>query len=423
LPLVVTCTLLVGGYLVLRHSVLGNLAGTDAAPGLPHLREGHRLLNAFRAWPEFVRLLFFPLDLTVDYAPAVILPVESWSPMPLLGAVLVFACAVLALATPQAARAGLVAGWFLISILPVANFFFPIGVLIAERTLYLPSVAVCFLAGFAWDAASQSVERETRRLALGLAVVVLGFFGVRTIVRNPDWDSLASVWKSLIRDHPESYRSQWLNALAEWNLGHHDLAERYFQIAYRIWPRDSQMVAEWGNFYVGQHKYDKAIALLEQSRDMTPFVPRTHAFLSYAYLYGGRPQEALETALHANQMEGAPTAIILPTIAGSYEKLGRYREAAEAWRNTVKMPGGDMWLNWAMLARAEAWSGNIRQALRTADVAVARTAKPGPSRTAAQKLKTAISDGCYRTGSACRDPLEGWQVTVATPTGGARSAP
>jgi protein O-mannosyl-transferase len=73
LPLVVVCTLLVGGYLVLRHSVLGNLAGTDAAPGLPHLREQYRLLNAFRAWPEFVRLLFFPLDLTVDYAPAAFL--------------------------------------------------------------------------------------------------------------------------------------------------------------------------------------------------------------------------------------------------------------------------------------------------------------------------------------------------------------
>jgi hypothetical protein len=124
-------------------------------------------------------------------------------------------------------------------------------------------------------------------------------------------------------------------------------------------------------------------------------------------------------------MAGAPTSIILPTIAGSYERLGKYSEAAEAWRSTVKMPGGDMWLNWAMLARAEAWGGNISQALRTADIAIAKTAREGaPSRTAAQKLKTAISDGCFQTGAAPRcDPLEGWQVTVATATGGARSAP
>jgi hypothetical protein len=96
----------------------------------------------------------------------------------------------------------------------------------------------------------------------------------------------------------------------------------------------------------------------------------------------------------------------------------------EAWKSTVKLPGGDMWLSWAMLARAEARAGDIQQALRTADVTIAKTAKDGPSRTAAQKLKVAISDGCYRTGSAkgC-DPLEGWEVTVATATGGARSAP
>ena len=59
------------------------------------------------------------------------------------------ATVLLMLATPWNALAGLAAGWFLITISPVSNFLFPIGVLIAERTLYLPSVAVCFLAGFA----------------------------------------------------------------------------------------------------------------------------------------------------------------------------------------------------------------------------------------------------------------------------------
>jgi tetratricopeptide (TPR) repeat protein len=302
----------------------------------------------------------------------------------------------------------------------VSNFFFPIGVLIAERTLYLPSLAVCFLAGFAWEAASRSVERETRRLSLAFGIALIAFFGIRTVIRNPDWDSLASVWKSLSRDHPESYRSQWLNAIGMWNQGRPDLAERYFEIAYKIWPRDSQMLAEWGNFYIGQRRYDRAIELLEQARDMTPFVPRTHEFLAYAYLYGGRPEEALVSAQHANGMEGSHPTINLPTIAGAHERLGQYDLAAAAWRSAVQQKGGDLWLNWAMLARAEAWAGDKDEALKTADVALSKAGKNPRSRDTVQKLRQAIADGCYaRTADGC-DPLIGWQVAVGTPAAGAR---
>lgn len=420
-----------GAYLALRHSVLGNLAGTDAAPGLPYLREGHRVLNAFRAWPEFVRLLFFPLDLTVDYAPGVILPVESLTPMVMLGMLLVVVVVLLALTTPQAPRAGIAAGWFLITISPVSNFFFPIGVLIAERTLYMPSLAVAFLAGFAWEAAAKTAERETKRLVAAFAIAIITFFSIRTVVRNPDWDSLQSVWRSLGRDHPESYRAQWLNAIGMWNQGRLDLAERYFEIAYKIWPRDSQMLTEWANFYIGRQKYDRAIPLLEQSRDMTPFVPRTHEFLAYAYLYGGRPADALKSALHANAMDGAHPSINYPTIAGAHERLQQYPEAAEAWGKATATKGGDLWLNWAMRARAEAWAGKNEAAKRSADAALAKTKNEPRSSTAVRQLLQAIETGCYTSPSPTTpqapklssqpcDPMIGWQVMIGTPAAGVR---
>ncbi len=405
---------LLGGYLVLRHQVLGTLAGTNAAPGLPYLREEHRLLNAFRAWPEFVRLLFFPLDLSVEYAPGVVLPVESFTPMAVFGMLLVLGVLLLTLATPIAPRAGLIAGWFLITILPVSNFFFPIGVLIAERTLYLPSIAVCFLAGFAWEAASNAAQRETRRLTTALAVVICLFFGVRTAIRNPDWDSLSSVWKSLNRDHPESYRAQWLNALSMWGQGRHDLAERYFQIAYRIWPRDSQLLTEWGNFYLGQGKWDQAIALLEQSRDMTPFVPRTQEYLAFAYLYAGRHEDALVTAQHAAQMPGGHRSISLPVLAAAHEMLGQYDEAVEAWERVVRLKSADLWLNRAMLARAQAWAGRNQDALHNADVALSKTEPGTRSHSAIREFKKAINDGCYVDRRDGCDPLLGWKITVGS---------
>ncbi len=413
LPLMIAFGTLFAVYLVVRHNVLGTLAGTAAAPGLPHLSEQYRVLNALRAWPEFARLLFFPLDLSADYAPAVIMPVESVTPMVALGAVLVLTVVLLALATPWAPGVGFAAGWFLLTILPVSNFFFPIGVLIAERTLYLPSLAACVLAGLAWDAIARVPRFETRRLASALAVLVVIFFSARTVTRNPDWDSLETVWRGLQRDHPESYRAQWLNAGAMWQRGRVDLAERYFEIAYKLWPRDSQLLTEWGNFYIAQRRYSDAVRLLEKSRDMTPFVPRTYEYLAYAYLHSGRPEDALRTIEQALPLD-PQKSIIYPVRATAYEKVGRFAEAADAWRAAVQLKSGNFWLSWAMRARAEASAGRKADALRSADVALTKTVNDSPEATTVTQLKKAIGEGCYPAAGTC-DPLRAWQMAVLAP--------
>jgi hypothetical protein len=101
-----------GCYLVVRVDVLGGaLLGVDAGPQLPYLKE-HRVLNALRAFPEMIRLLFFPQDLTADYAPAVVLPVTTLTPMAALGLLLLAGLAALALLTPWLPAAGFAAGWF-----------------------------------------------------------------------------------------------------------------------------------------------------------------------------------------------------------------------------------------------------------------------------------------------------------------------
>ena len=410
-------TVVLLAYLTIRLSVLGNIAGTNAAPGLPYLREHYRVLNALRAWPEFMRLLFVPFDLSVDYGPGLIFPVVSLTPMVALGFVLFGATVVLAFSTPWRARAGLPSGWFLLTILPVSNLLFPIGVLIAERTLYLPSVAVCFLAGFAFDAALASSARESRRLAAFLALVITIVFGARTIVRNPDWYSLNTVWESIRRDHPESYKAQWLNGTRAWAHGRTQIAEGYFLLADRIWPRDSQLMNDIANFYIGQRRFDRAIKYLEESRATTPFVPRTYELLGYAYLYAGQPRVAIRIAEQANAMGGAHHSLTYSTIAAASDALGNYDVAAGAWRAAVRSKYGDLWLNYAMLARSLARGGHTADALAVADTA-ARKAKgqpAGPETIVA--VKQAITDGCYQKGgSAGCDPLVGWLIMAGPPT-------
>ncbi|HEX6557870.1 MAG TPA: hypothetical protein VF021_00365 [Longimicrobiales bacterium] len=412
--LLLFCAVL-GAFLLLRIRVLGHIGGTDVAPGLPFLTGPHRVWNAFRAWPEFIRLLFLPLDLSLSYGPAIVLPVDSVTPMVALGILLTAGVLALTLAVPWQRRAGLAAGWFLIAILPASNFFFPIGVLIAERTLYLPSLAVCFLAGFAWEAIEES-PLKAKRLGYGLAGVVLIVFSARTFERNKDWKTLRKAWNGLLRDHPESYLSQWVMAVTAAANGQVDLADRYFRIAYRIWPHDSRFLNEMAGFYVERHDYETAIVYLERSRRITPWAPVTYELLADAYLKAGRPGQAIAYARQANSMSTKRPFMTYSTIAAAYDQQGNYDRAVAAWRTAAHAPNGGMWLHYAMGARSLAYDGRIDEALATADTAVSRTAPGSGMRDAALRFKSAIRTGCYQRGSgglarAC-DPLQSWALST-----------
>jgi tetratricopeptide (TPR) repeat protein len=89
-------------------------------------------------------------------------------------------------------------GWIAIALLPVANLVFPVGVLIAERTLYLPSAGLALAVG-AW---LKDLAPARLRLAVG-TVVVAG--GLRTALRVPVWRDATSVILSELEDSPRSY--------------------------------------------------------------------------------------------------------------------------------------------------------------------------------------------------------------------------
>ena len=151
---------------------------------------------------DVVRLLILPLTLRVDYAPAERTIVRS-----ILDGrfVIGFACLVLwavllVLAWRRQRRLeayGL--GWIAIAFLPVSNLLFSTGVLLAERTLYLPSVGLALAAG----TALARLPPERLRVVL-VAVVLAG--GIRSGLRTPVWHDDFSVTQSILEDSPNSYR-------------------------------------------------------------------------------------------------------------------------------------------------------------------------------------------------------------------------
>jgi tetratricopeptide (TPR) repeat protein len=416
-------------YLSLRVEVLGSVGGVNAAPGLPFLRSEYRVHNALRSWPEYVRLLFFPVDLAADYSPAVILPVNSITPMVLLGAILLGGTVLLALLTPVVPGAGLPAAWFLIAVLPASNLLVPIGVVVAERLLYTPAFAVSLMASFAWarlqGRRAQTHSRGLMRTVYAFACVVLLALAARTFVRNPDWKDSVTVFKSIVRDNPESYRGLAMMGAIVTAQGKSDYAMSFFELAYRIWPDDAQLATDMAYQHITKGEYHRALALMERAHGNADWFDRIQVLLAQAAIGAGEYERALQAVIRADHL-GTSHRLTFPLYAHAYEGLGRIPAAVGAWRATVRELGGHP-AAWSLLARALAKLGDERDALAAADSAHAR-AEPSDTvtRRIVTELRTAVLAGCYEpsraSDSSCGNPLEMWEVQLPPPMRSATSS-
>ncbi len=192
-------------------------------------------LTAVAALADVVRLLVFPLTLRVDYSPNEYTLIRS----PLDGRFLLGVAALLLWAgllwwawRRHRAIEAFGLGWVAIAFLPVANLLFPTGILLAERTLYLPSVGLALaLGGWLQEAATA----RSYRLALWAVCLAAG---VRTVVRVPVWRDDKSLTLSIFDDSPASYRGPARSAGLFQSAGQADKALSAYRAAVEIYDGD-----------------------------------------------------------------------------------------------------------------------------------------------------------------------------------------
>lgn len=195
--------LIVGGYIAARAIVLHPYERLHAiAPVFLGESGLAGRLTAVAALADVVRLLVVPVTLRVDYSPAertiVHSLVDGRFALGFLALVAWAGLLVLAWRKGRMLEAfGL--GWIAVAFLPVSNLLFSTGVLLAERTLYLPSVGLALAAGAALARLPES------RLRLILPLLVLAG-GIRSALRVPVWRDDLAVTQSILVDSPESYR-------------------------------------------------------------------------------------------------------------------------------------------------------------------------------------------------------------------------
>jgi tetratricopeptide (TPR) repeat protein len=351
---------------------LGHGPGLAVAPvarwfpvGTPAL---HVALTMSRVLGEYLRILVFPSFLGGDFAYAARIPTLTAPTLAFAVAtatwLLCLAAALLLWRREPLVSLGLL--WIPIALSPVLNVVVPVGVLIAERLLYLPSVGFCLAAGAVLarvgrtrpgGALGPPASRDLRRRALAaLPALLLALLFARTELRVRDWTTDVAFWRSelekaphevvvnnnlavaytahaqpaqalpllegTLAEHPLYWRA-WVNlGIARGLTGDPAGGARAFAEAARLAPHSADPPRFLARLLEAERDVPGAIAALQQARRNAPEQAPLARELGALLLRAGRPADArgeLEDAVRLDPADGAARAL-----------LGRAEAAARA---------------------------------------------------------------------------------------------
>jgi hypothetical protein len=236
-------------YLVVRTAVVGELLGEKHLVPVSGVR---RVWVMLAVTPHWVRLMAWPAHLSADYSPQQIVIPDGFGIASIVGLAVIAATAVAFVALGRApygtalerraARLGFV--WLAITLLPVSNLFSVM--LVAERTLFTPSLGAVLIAGVAlgaaWRRLAAAWGTRSAHIAFGTIGVVLIALGVvRSATRQPVWRDNDTLFAQTVVDAPRSYRAQFFYGQMLFAQGKRAEGERRLRQAIVLNPTPSDV--------------------------------------------------------------------------------------------------------------------------------------------------------------------------------------
>ncbi|HEX9262543.1 MAG TPA: tetratricopeptide repeat protein, partial [Candidatus Bathyarchaeia archaeon] len=308
------------------------------AANVSQISRSDYLLTQFRVIIIYIRLLFFPVNQSIDHDVPVyhsLFQPPVFASLALLLTLIsmaVYLCFVSEKARKYPVLKVLSFGilWFFIT-LSVESSIIPLGELIAEYRVYLPSVgmivAFVSLAVFVADRYPES-KKPIKTIIAVFGTLALVILSVTTYMRNAVWKDEITLWENAVKTSPalvrphqnlgtyysmrgrlEDARNELLTALkldpnnfelhnnlgiVFKKLGDYDRAIREFQTVMAIMPSDAMVHYNLGNVYLEQGRLQEAIQEYKTSLKVVPDYDDAHLNLGIAYKRNGQLSEAVK---------------------------------------------------------------------------------------------------------------------------------
>tara|TARA_Y100001960_G_C14739503_1_gene862171 strand:+ start:424 stop:2169 length:1746 start_codon:yes stop_codon:yes gene_type:complete len=301
-------------YIAIRVSVVDGLAIRSIDPldnPLVELESAARIFNAVLITSKYIGLIILPYKLSADYSynsiPLVdISPIIGWAIIASLGIAIVWMVRVY-VSTPRVWMFTVL--WMGISFSVVSNAVVPIGTIMAERLVYLPSVGFALLVGSALRHNVLGCDHQPIRkcwlLTLVITLIVSGL--LLSARRNEVWKDNFTLFSATIASYPE-------NAKARNGLGT------------EFKKRGKKLQAE--------KEFRRAI-------EIRPDMRTAHYMLGKLQYESGDFRQALESYQMALNIDaGYPEAIL--NLGATYQRLGDNSAAVQAYKRALDLRPG--WL-------------------------------------------------------------------------------
>jgi hypothetical protein len=311
-----------------------------------HISTGQRILTALGVVPEWVRLLYWPAHLSSEYGPPEIAIAQGWSVLQAPGVLILGA--VLALGVLLRKREPVISfgiAFMCVTLLPSSNFVLPAGIVLAERTLFLPSVGAMLVLGalvaFAdgWLRTRLGDRRDLGQFGYGALAALLIVGSVRSIQRTTVWRDNERLFHQAVIDSPSAYRAHYMLGAWAFENKRKREGETEYRKALSLFPYDPFLSYNMAEQYRLVGLCGPAIPLYRWTHGLDAHFPLGHGAFAWCLLNEGFYAEARDRALDAIRVGGDLRGMRRVIFIADSAFAADTRKAAEAKRTHAGASG------------------------------------------------------------------------------------
>ncbi|HEV7705167.1 MAG TPA: tetratricopeptide repeat protein, partial [Gemmatimonadaceae bacterium] len=278
------CTVALVGVVTARYFVLGGLTVSQhwVTHEVRSFGFAPRFWTMTAAWPLVARLLIWPAKLRMHYGSDIVIPLTEptiWAVLSLaIAALIAIAASILAWRGDR--RPFVAIAWVVIAFLPASNLLVPTGQLLAERTLYLPSVGIALLVAWAINAVYVWARGLggvfVAQLATGVPLAAVAVAAL--LVTYPEvlpWQTNYTLFLHGIEQAPRASRPWQLMGDLYANKGDHRKALKYLERAHNLEPANDNIVYFYSEQLHAIGAYEGELALLRDAAKENPASEQT----------------------------------------------------------------------------------------------------------------------------------------------------
>ncbi|XP_017399000.1 protein O-mannosyl-transferase TMTC2 isoform X5 [Cebus imitator] len=264
----------------------------------------------------------------------------------------------------------------IIPFVPATNLFFYVGFVIAERVLYIPSMGFCLLITVGARALYVKVQKRfLKSLIFYATATLIVFYGLKTTIRNGDWQNEEMLYRSGIKVNPAKAWGNLGNVLK--SQSKISEAESAYRNALYYRSNMADMLYNLGLLLQENSRFAEALHYYKLAIGSRPTLASAYLNTGIILMNQGRTEEARRTFLKCSEIPDenlkdphahkSSVTSCLYNLGKLYHEQGHYEEALSVYKEAIqKMPRqfapqslynmmGEAYMRLSKLPEAEHW--------------------------------------------------------------------